>query len=86
MFTTEETGPWTAKAIEALGDKLDGYQLEAKPVAMGITVKVTDKRSGKAIWRTMTKSQIDDHVSRRLNTVELVGKVSIAELKDGLGI
>ena len=82
MFTTEETGPWTAKAIEALGDKLDGYQLEAKPVAMGITVKVT----GKAIWRTMTKSQIDDHVSRRLNTVELVGKVSIAELKDGLGI
>ena len=83
MITNDQALQWQADAEESLGDALNGYLLEAKPVAMGLSVVITDLDSDKSVKRTLTKDQVDQH---RLNVIETAAKVSIAELKDGMGI
>lgn len=82
MISQETADQYHAEATALLGDMLNGYKLEADPVAMGLLITVTDEETRKSIKRVLTKSQIDQH---RLNAVETAARVSIKELQGGLG-
>lgn len=82
MITADEALSFQSDAEAELGNKLNGYLLEAKAVSQGLKISVHDLDTEKCVYRTLTKHQID---KARLNIVVLTATLCLEDLQGGLG-